>query len=104
MKQLHFRDTFKPKHYRDINKYPKKRILESHMFFKEKRDGTIKVRTVTGGNKQRDFISKEDSSSLTVETEAMILSCIIDAEEEREASVIDTPNAFIHTQFENEMK
>ena len=33
-KQLHFRDTFKPNHYRDLNEDHKKGILESYMFLK----------------------------------------------------------------------
>ena len=64
----------------------RKSILESHMFLKEKNNGDIKGRTVTGGNKQRDFISKEDSRSPTVSTEAVIISCIIDNEEERDVA------------------
>ena len=35
-------------------------------------------------------------------TEAVLLSCIIDAEEERDVAVIDIPNAFIQTRVENE--
>ena len=66
MKQLHFRYTFKPKNYRYLNEDQKKSILESPMFLKEKRDGTIKGRTMAGGNKKRDFIIKEDSSPPTV--------------------------------------
>ena len=72
------------------------------MFLKEKKNGDIKERSVAGGNKQRDFISKEDSSSPTVSTEAVLLSCIIDAEEERDVAVIDVPNSFIQTRVENE--
>jgi hypothetical protein len=50
---------------------------------------------MAGGNKQRDYISKEDASSPTIATEAVLLSCIIDAEEGRDVTVIDIPNAFI---------
>jgi hypothetical protein len=50
------------------------------MFLKSKRDGKIKGRTVAGGNKQRDYISKEDGISPTVTMESVILSCIIDAD------------------------
>jgi hypothetical protein len=82
MKQLHLRDTFK-KHLRELAQTQRHTVLESHMFLKEKRDGKIKGRTVAGGNKQRDYISKEDASSPTVATESVLLSCIIDAEEER---------------------
>ena len=90
-KQLHFIYTLKPKHYRGINEDKKKSILEYQMFLKEKKDVTIKGRTVAGGNKQRDFITKKDSSSPTVSTESVILSCIIDSEEKRDVAVIDTP-------------
>ena len=57
---------------------------------------------MSGGNKQHDYISKEDASSPTVATEAVLLSCIIDVEEERDVAVIDIPNAFIQTQVEDE--
>jgi hypothetical protein len=72
------------------------------MFLKLKRDGKIKGRTVTGGNKQRDYISKEDASSPTVATESVLLSCITDAEEHRDVAVVDIPNAFVQTRVENE--
>jgi hypothetical protein len=66
MKQLHLRKTFKPKHWRELSKAQRRTVLESHMFLKLKRDGKIKGRTVAGGNKQRDYITKEDASSPTV--------------------------------------
>jgi hypothetical protein len=72
------------------------------MFLKQKRDGKIKGITVAGGNKQWDYISKEDASSPTVATESVLLSCIIDAEEERDVAVVDIPNAFVQTRVENE--
>ena len=102
MKQLHMRDTFKPMRWKDLTEDQKKNVLESHLFLKQKRDGSIKGRTVAGGNKQRDFISKEEVSSPTVSTEAVLLSCIIDAEENRDVAVIDIPNAFIQTRVEDE--
>jgi hypothetical protein len=32
----------------------------------------------------------------------VLISCIIDAEEERDVAVVDTPNAFVQTRVENE--
>jgi hypothetical protein len=52
MKQLHFRNTFKPKHWSDLSKTQHQMVLELHLFLKEKRDGSLKGRTVAGGNKQ----------------------------------------------------
>jgi hypothetical protein len=77
-------------------------VLESHMFLKEKQTGEIKGRTIASGNKQRDFISKEEVSSPTVATEAVLLTCIIDADEGRDVAVLDIPNAFIQTRVEDE--
>jgi hypothetical protein len=57
---------------------------------------------VAGGNKQQDYISKEDESSPTVATQAVMLSCIIDAKEERDVAVITIANAFIQTWVEDE--
>jgi hypothetical protein len=36
MKQLHFRNTFKPKHWNELSKTQHQMVLESHMFLKEK--------------------------------------------------------------------
>ena len=57
---------------------------------------------MAGGNKQRDFISKEDSSSPTVSTESVLLYYIIDEKEKNDVAIIDIPDAFIHTRVENE--
>jgi hypothetical protein len=69
-------------------------VLESHIFVKQKRDGKIKTWKVIGGNKQCNYIMKEDVSSLTVSAEAVMLTCIIDSAEDRDIAVVDIPNAF----------
>jgi hypothetical protein len=101
VKQLHFRNTFKPNHWRELIQVQRQTLLESHMFLKQKRDGKIKGRTVAGGNKQRDYISKEDASSPEVARESVLLLCIIDSEEERDVAVVDIPNTFVQTRVEN---
>ena len=80
-KQLHWRNSFKPVHHRELTAEQRKQILESHMFVVKKKDGTVKAREVVGGNKQRDFVSKKDSSSPTAATESVLLSCAVDAKE-----------------------
>jgi hypothetical protein len=71
------------------------------MFIKQKRDGKIKGRPVAGENKQREYISKEEASSPTVATDAVLLSSIIDAEEGRDVAVVHIPNDFVQTRVEN---
>jgi hypothetical protein len=84
MKQLHMRDTFCQLRWEDLLHECRKSVLESHMFLKQKRDDNIKGHTVAGGNKQRDFISKEEATLLTVSTESVLFTCIIDAQEGRD--------------------
>jgi len=104
MKQLHWRDTYRPMHWHSLTKKQKDQILESHIFVEQKRDGTIKARKVIGGDKQRDYMTKEDVSSPTVAAEAVMLTCVIDAQEGRDVAVVDIPNAFAQTIVSDEDK
>jgi hypothetical protein len=73
------------------------------MFLKEKRCGTIKGRGCADGRPQRDYMSKEDTSSPTVATEALILSCLIDAIEKRDVATCDIPGAFMQSDMEGDV-
>jgi hypothetical protein len=102
MMQLHLRKIFKAKRRKDLTPEQKTQVLELHLFLKKKTDGIIEGRAVAGGNKQRDYISKEDSSSPTVATTPVLLTSIIVAQEGRDVTIIDIPNAFIQTKMEDE--
>jgi hypothetical protein len=103
MKQLHWRNSYKPKHWCELSKRQKEKhaILESHIFVEEKREGQLKARKVIGGNKQRDYITKEDASSPTVSAEAVMLTCKIDALERRDIVVVGIRNAFVQIVVED---
>ena len=47
------------------------------MFLKEKIDGVIKGRAMSGVNKQREYIYKEDAISPTVATEVVLLHALL---------------------------
>ena len=102
MKQLHWRNSFKPIHWKSLTTEQRKKVLESHIFVERKRDGSLKARQVAGGNKQRGYITKEDASSPTVSSEAVMLTCVIDATENRDVAIVDIPNAFVQTVVEDE--
>jgi hypothetical protein len=95
MKQLYWQNSFMPKLYTDLSPEQREKILESHIFIKQKKSGEIKGRTVAGGNKQRGYINQEAASSPTVLTKSMMLTLMINAIEEREVAIVDIPNAFI---------
>jgi hypothetical protein len=79
-----------------------KKQKEQIIFVEQKRDGLIEAQKVIGGNKQQDYITKKDVSSPMVTAEAVILTCIIDAQEDRDIAVVDIPNAFVETVVDEE--
>jgi hypothetical protein len=93
--QLHWREMFVPKRMSELTPEQQAKILQSHMFIGQKQTGETKVRMVAGGNTQRGHVTKEESSSPTVSTEAVLLTSIVDAREGIDVAVVDIPNAFI---------
>jgi hypothetical protein len=95
LQQLCDRDVMQP-----VNKYnlipaERKGALRYLMFLKEKRCRTIKGRGCADGRSQQTHMTKEETSSPTVATEALILSCVIDATEHRDVATCDNPGAFM---------
>ena len=70
------------------------------MFLKQKRSGRIKGRGCADGRKQREFITKEESSTPTISTEALFLTCIIDALEKRDVATTEIPGAFMQADMD----
>ncbi len=102
MKQLDWQNSFTPMHWKSLTAEQRKKVLESQIFVERKRDGMLKARQVAGGNKQQGYITKEDASSPMVSSEAVMLTCVIDATKKRDVAVVDIPNAFIQTVVEDE--
>jgi hypothetical protein len=82
-------------HWKSFTAKQHKKVLESHIFVERKQNSMLKARQVAGGNKQQGNITKEDASSQAVSSEAELLMCIIDANENRDVAIVDTPNAFV---------
>ena len=70
------------------------------MFLKQKRCGKIKGRGCANGRKQRLYKSKEDTTSPTITTEALFLTCLMDAIENRYVVTCDVPGAFMHSDID----
>jgi len=79
LSQLHQRDALLPKKKEDMTYEERKKALRYLMFFKEKRDGTIKARGCANGRSQHEYTTKGETSLPTVSLEAMMMSCAIDA-------------------------
>jgi len=96
MKQLDVRDVMQP--VMELTKEQKRKALEHLMFLKQKRCGRIKGRGCADGRKQRTCKGKNETSSPTVTTESLFLSCVIDAMEGRDVATVDIPGAFMQAE------
>ena len=80
-----------------ITEKEEKEALEAVNLIKEKRNGDVKGRTCADGSRQRRFLGFYDSvASPTVSLEALILTLIMDAYEDRTVAVFDVPGAYLH--------
>ena len=102
MTQLHRRQVGEPRHRDTLTEEQRRRALHYLMFLKEKRCGKIKGRGCANGKPQRKYIEKDDAASPTVSIEAVFLSLLIDANEERDVAVIDIPGAFMQADMDVE--
>jgi len=100
LKQLDVRKVLEPVHVPSLSKEEKRMTLNYIMFLKEKHSGVIKGRGCADGRKQRAIISKEHASSPTISTEALFLTCVIDALEHRHVATTDIPGAFMHADID----
>jgi len=97
MDQLYKRNCFTPVNVRDMTKSERKKAQRALLFLTEKRDGSIKGRTVYDGSRTREWLHKEDTTSPTAAIESVLLTGVIDAHEGRDVLTADVPNAFIQT-------
>jgi hypothetical protein len=97
MKQIHDRVVFKPISIEKITILKRKRAVESLIFLTEKRDETIKARVCANGSTQRAYIARGEASSPTAASEAILITGVIDAKQNRDVMTLDIPNAFVQT-------
>ena len=105
IKELHQfveKDVLRPISLEKLTKEKERRALRLIMLVKEKRDGTVKGRGCCDGSGQRGFINEFDATSPTVSTEALAISCAIDAYEKRKVMTVDIPGAYLHCHMDSE--
>ena len=78
----------------------KREALGYLMFLKRKRSGKIKARGCADGRPQRAYIPQEDARAPTISTEAMFMTAVIDAMENRTVAVVDIPGAFMQADMD----
>ena len=97
MQQLHQQKVCEPRKATELSANQCKASLGYLMFLKQKQSGQIKGWGCADGRKQCLYTSKEEKTSPTVATEAVILTSTIDAKEGRDVATVDIPGAFMHS-------
>jgi hypothetical protein len=103
LRQLYDRHVISPANKYDLTGEERKGALRYLMFLKEKRCGTIRGRGCADGRPQRDYMSKQETSSPTVATEALMLSCVMDAAEGRDVTTCDIPGVFMQSDMKGKV-
>ena len=101
MKQLNDLNVVSPCDPSKITRQEVKRALNYLMFLKRKSSGHLKGRGCADGRPQREFISRDEASSPTVNLHALYLTSIQDALEGRDVATVDIPGAFLQTDMPN---
>ena len=99
LKQIHDMEGFQPKHWNELTRDQWAKALRYLMYLKEKRDGLIKARGCADGRSQRLYTSKQDTAAPTVLQASLVISCVIDAFENRDVATLDIPGAFLQTKM-----
>jgi hypothetical protein len=99
MKQIHDRVVSEPISIEEMTMLERKRAMESLIFLTEKRDETVKAQVCANGSTQRAYIAREEASSLTAASEAIIMTGVIDAKQKRDVMTLYIPNAFVQTEI-----
>jgi hypothetical protein len=101
LQQLHDRGVLEPKEPTELSREEKRAALQYLMFLKKKRCRRIKGRGCADDRKQRATTAKEEASLPTASIESLMLSCVIDAAENRDVATVDIPGAFMQAEMDN---
>jgi hypothetical protein len=99
--QLDSKNVFEPLDASTLTASQKRESLRAVNLIKEKRSGKLKGRTCADGQSQRSKYTKEETTSPTVSTDALMISLMIDAKERRDVATADVEGAYLHADMED---
>jgi Reverse transcriptase (RNA-dependent DNA polymerase) len=94
--QFRAMDVLEPLDAFQLTEEQKLESLRALSVIKEKRDGRLKGCTVADGSAQKGKFSKSETGTPTAASDAVILTSMIDAYENRDVAVADVTGAYLH--------
>ena len=101
--QLNYKGAYEPIHAKDLTKAQQNSALRIINLIKEKRNGRLKGRSVADGRPQREYYTKEETSSPTATPESVLLTALVDAVEDRHVVVADITGAYLNVDMDDFM-
>ncbi len=96
--QLDDKTVFEPMDASKLTQAQKKAALRAINLIKEKRNGSLKGRTCADGSVQRTMYTKEETATM-VSTDALMLSLLIDAQEQHDVATADVVGAYLNAEM-----
>ena len=98
LQQIHDMDVYIPMCPKELSYEERAKALSALLFITEKRDGRIKARKCAVGSKQQTYegYEKSDGTAPTVTKDAVLITGVIESDEERDTATCDIPGAFLH--------
>ena len=100
LSQIHEMDTYEPIMKSSLTIEDRRKALASLMLITKKRSGDTKTRKMADFSKQRTYngYDKSDGLLTNVAMDSIFLTGVVDACENREISILDIDNTFLHTE------
>ena len=102
MRQLHDKMVFIPMHAHNLNQRQKKEALCALMFLKQKQTGNIKGHNCADGRPYGKTAKKGAASAPTAQIELVLITTCINAMENRDVAIEDTPGEFLKAHMEKD--
>ena len=99
--QLEKKDVFEVVDASTLDGSQKRAALRAINLIKEKRSGKIKGRTCADGSSQRVLYTKEETTSPTISSDALMLTLLVDAKERRDVATADVEGAYLNAKMDD---
>ena len=99
--QFRSMDVLEPLDAFKLTEEQKAESLRALSVIKEKRNGLLKGRTVADGSSQKGKYPKEQTGSPTISNDALFMTILIDAHENRDVATADITGAYLHAHMKD---
>ena len=92
--------VIEPVNVSSVSAEERKQALEAVNLIKMKRCGKVKFRSCANGSEQWKYLKEdENTSSPTLQLEALFISLMIDVFEDQDVAIFDIPGAYLHAEM-----